>query len=128
VLRRVWWEGSRIIGELNPDLPEDHSGAAWVAAPRLIELCFQTAGLGGLRERRLGLPLHIDRVRYWRDWKQMSGPIYAVVSPAESGGGWNAEVVDDTGRRYVSLAGYRTVDLPDLIQVPAMPALEAVTA
>ena len=46
-------------------LPDNHhpSELPTLMAPRLIELCFQTAGLWEMGvQGRMGLPLHIDRV------------------------------------------------------------------
>ena len=47
VLDGAWRDGERIIGQMSVDLPTDHisSQGPMLIGPRLIELCFQTAGL-----------------------------------------------------------------------------------
>ena len=65
VLERAWWDGNRIIGLMAKGLPANHlpSELPTLMAPRLIELCFQTAGLWEMgAQGRMGLPQHIDRV------------------------------------------------------------------
>src|SRR5215471_21562471 len=48
---------------------------------RLIELCFQTAGLWEISVHyRMGLPQHIDRVCLYRAPELADGPLYAVVT------------------------------------------------
>jgi hypothetical protein len=82
-------------------------------APRLIELCFQTAGIWELgTSGRMGLPQTIGRVRSWTGVEPGDAVLYAVVTPDEAGGSFDARVVDASGKVYVSLEGYRTVELP----------------
>ncbi len=47
VVERAWWDGKRMVGEMAKGLPGNHKPAdrPTLMAPRLIELCFQTAGL-----------------------------------------------------------------------------------
>ena len=47
VVERAWWDGRRIVGLMAKGLPPNHLPAdlPTLMAPRLIELCFQTAGL-----------------------------------------------------------------------------------
>ena len=62
VLERAWRDGDRIIGLMAKSLPSNHhpSERPTLAAPRLIELCFQTAGLWEMSvQGRMGLPLHV---------------------------------------------------------------------
>ena len=74
VLERAWRDGDRIIGLMAKNLPDNHHPAERpaVASPRLIELCFQTAGLWEMSEQgRMGLPQHVHQVcfgplRWWR--------------------------------------------------------------
>ena len=46
VLERAWWDGNRMVGLMARSLPDNHRPAdlPTLMAPRLIELCFQTAG------------------------------------------------------------------------------------
>jgi hypothetical protein len=106
------------------NLPPDHSSSQpLVAAPRLIELCFQTAGLWEmLAEHRMGLPQHMDAVSVYRAPEPANGTrLYAEVTarPGSQGapGTFDAAVVDSAGNRYVELRGYRTVALPDPIDL-----------
>jgi hypothetical protein len=99
------------------------------AAPRLIELCFQTAGLWEMGvQGRMGLPLHIDQVRIWRTAEQAEGRLFAVVTPNPDAGSFDAEVLDTTGNRYVHLRGYRTVALPNAVGAEPLKNLQAVMA
>ena len=99
-----------------------------VMAPRLIELCFQTAGLWEMsKHSRMGLPQHIDRVCLGREAELAEGPLYAFVTPYEKEG-FGAEVVDTAGNRYVHLSGYLVVSLPDAVIPEALKAREPVVA
>jgi hypothetical protein len=114
VLARAWRDDGVVVGALAADLPPDHEppGQPTEMAPRLIELCFQTAGMWELGTAgRLALPTHVDRVvRFVAE--DAGGPLSAVVAPREDGDGVDAEVVDESGRVLVRLEGYRTVELP----------------
>jgi alkylation response protein AidB-like acyl-CoA dehydrogenase len=64
VLERAWCSNGDIVGRLPPDLPPAHEppGQPTEIAPRLIELCFPTAGVGELGKLgRMGLPTHVGR-------------------------------------------------------------------
>ena len=47
VVEQAWMNGERVVAQFERDLPENHRPAEQplLIAPRLIELCFQTAGL-----------------------------------------------------------------------------------
>lgn len=112
VLDRAWSDDGRVVGLAAADLPDDHQPAdrPFVARPRLIELCFQTAGvwqLGG--EGRLGLPARVDRVTVVPG--SAVGPLEAVAATA--GDGFDVTVVDAEGRVQLQVEGYHTVPLPD---------------
>ena len=65
VLDEAWWDGTRAIGLFANALPPNHhpSERPTLMAPRLIELCFQTAGIWELgAESRMGLPQHVLEV------------------------------------------------------------------
>jgi len=95
-------------------------------APRLIELCFQTAGLWEMGiQGRMGLPLHVHRVSVWRAPDLAEGRLYAAVTPDPDRESFDAEVVDAEGNRYVQLRGYRTVALPNAVDAGALKALQA---
>jgi hypothetical protein len=112
VLSAGWPDGGATCGELTADLPPNHhpASAPLLMAPRLVELCFQAAGLPGLAESgQMALPQHVDRVSVDSDWKP-EGALRAVVTPAP-GGGSDARVVTEAGHVVVELRGYRTVTL-----------------
>ncbi len=123
VLNRAWRDGNRIVGEFAIDLPPNHIPAdqPLLMATRLIEFCFQTAGLCEIAtDGRMGLPQHVDRVAVSAPPANM--PLYAVVTP--HAGTFDAEVVDATGKRHVVLSGYRTVTLPEKIDSKIFSALQ----
>jgi hypothetical protein len=93
-------------------------------SPRLIELCFQTAGLWELgTDGRMGLPTHVDRVTaFSRDGGE--GPLFAVVVRREDGG-VDAEVVDERDHVRVRLEGYRTIELPGGVEDDVLAPIRA---
>src|SRR6185437_7900413 len=118
VLERAWWDGNRIVGLMAKGLPNNHHPAelTTLMAPRLIELCFQTAGIWEMgAQSRMGLPQHIDRVSLLRSPDLAEGRLYAMVTPNQAQGSFDAEVVDAAGNRFVQLSGYRTVAVPNSI-------------
>ncbi|MBZ5629728.1 MAG: SDR family oxidoreductase, partial [Acidobacteriia bacterium] len=129
VVQRAWRDGKRTIGLFSPNLPTNHfpPEKPLVAAPRLIELCFQTAGLWEIVEQgRFGLPQHIDQLCVFRAPEQAQGPLYAVATSHPEQGTCDAEVVDAAGNRYVLLKGYRTVVLPAGASGEQLKALQTV--
>jgi len=130
VMERAWWDGHRIIGLMAKGLPANHlpSELPTLTAPRLIELCFQTAGLWEMgAQGSMGLPQHIERVSpsllvapKWADTR-----LYAVVTPDRGRGSFEAEVVDTKGNRYLHLSGYRTVAAPSAVDAERLKALHA---
>jgi hypothetical protein len=129
VLERAWWDGDRVIGLMAKQLPGNHhpSELPTLMAPRLIELCFQTAGIWEMgTQDRMGLPLHIDRVSLLRAPDQADTRLYAVVTPDPVHGTFDAHVVDTKGHRYVQLTGYRTVASPNVVNAEQLKALRAV--
>ncbi|HEY2019500.1 MAG TPA: SDR family NAD(P)-dependent oxidoreductase, partial [Bryobacteraceae bacterium] len=129
VLERAWRDGDRVIGLMAADLPANHlpSDRPTLMAPRLIELCFQTAGLWDLGlHRRMGLPRHLDRVSLVHTPEPGEGRLYAVVTPVE-GGGFDAAIVGASGHCCLRVDGYQTVEFPTAgIDGAALDALHAV--
>jgi acyl transferase domain-containing protein/acyl carrier protein len=138
VVERAWRDGDRTMGLLAADLPGDRepAGARLLTPPRLVELCFQTAGVRELGTKGLmGLPERVGRVRFPRG---EGGPLpgsngdaaarlWAVVRPAEAGT-VDADVVDDHGTVYVRLEGYGTVELPSAAEPETLEPLRAAMA
>jgi hypothetical protein len=128
VLDRAWWDGNRMVGQMAAGLPFNHEPPEQltILEPRLIELCFQTAGIWEMIvERRMGLPQHVDRVSVWHAPDLAEGPLYALVTPNPRDGSFDAEVVDKAGNRYVYLTGYRTVAIPAAIDAAQLAPLQA---
>jgi hypothetical protein len=90
------------------------AGAGDLMAPRLIELCLQTAGVWELKTRSaLALPSSIHSVEVFKQPEEgHPTPLYALVKTTDGGASFDAQVLDEGGRVYASLAGYRTVPLP----------------
>jgi hypothetical protein len=127
VLEQAWRDGDWIIGKMKANLPANHipSQKATVLEPRLIELCFQTAGLWEMSAlRRLGLPQQIQQVSSVRT-PEAGTPLYAVVTAKTDGALFDADVVDAQGNLYLQLRGYRTVALSENVDTEALRALHA---
>jgi hypothetical protein len=115
VLDSAWREDGSVVGRLRASLPElAGSGREdWAAVPRLVELCFQAAGVWEIGSTgHLGLPHRIERVWIAPDAAEDPGDRYAVVSPRDDGS-CDVEVTDEAGRALVRLEGYATALLPD---------------
>jgi len=128
VLERAWWDGQHMVGKLAEDLPEDHRppDQPTLMAPRLIELCFQTAGIWEMgATSRMGLPSHIHQLSSSAELAK-SGGVYAVVTPHPENGVFDAEVVDGSGKVYIRLKGYSTSALPAGIDAESLEPLQAI--
>ncbi len=128
VLECAWWDGQRIVGLMANRLPPNHLPAALttVMAPRLIELCFQTAGLWEMgTQSRMGLPLHIDRVSSLLIPAPADTRLYALVTPEPARGSFDAKIMDREGNLYLQLSGYRTIAVPNAVDAERVKALQA---
>ncbi len=126
VLDHAWKDGNCIVGQMAKNLPTHHqpSNLPVLLAPRLIELCFQTAGLWEISaDGRMGLPRHVRRVFFLRTPEFNDGPLYAVVTPDPEHGSFDAEVIDAAGNLYLQLSGYSTIALPDRVDANLLTAL-----
>ncbi|MCA9949860.1 MAG: polyketide synthase dehydratase domain-containing protein, partial [Anaerolineales bacterium] len=115
VLESVQANAHSAIGLVADDMPPsmEPSHTASVMAPRLIEACFQTAGVWDIEVNgRMALPLAIGSVNTYRQMEEAESRLYAVVQVIEDGAAFNGQVVDESGNVYVTLNGYRTVALP----------------
>jgi acyl transferase domain-containing protein/NAD(P)-dependent dehydrogenase (short-subunit alcohol dehydrogenase family)/acyl carrier protein len=131
VLKQAWRDGDQIVGQMNRSLPSNHvpPEKPTVTEPRQIELCFQTAGLWEMSAlSRLGLPQQIQKVYLFHTPETANCSLYAIVSPHEDEGIFDAEVVDQAGNQYLRLSGYRTVALPNSVDAEPLRALQAVAA
>jgi hypothetical protein len=117
VLERACVGGETVIGQMAANLPpnSDPADAALLINPRLIELCFQTAGVWEMKTKGvMALPLAIGAVKTYRQ-PDAGTRLYAQVAAVD--GGFDAHVVDESGRVYVKLVGYRTVQLPGSVSL-----------
>jgi acyl transferase domain-containing protein/acyl carrier protein len=130
VLDHAYGEDGEVVGRMAADLPDDYQPAAAPTElePRLIELCFQTAGIWELGTAgQMGLPTHVDLVAHYGGADD-HGPLWAVVRPRPDGPGEaavDAEVVDGEGRVRLRLEGYRTTALPGAVDAQALIPIRA---
>ncbi len=116
VLDCAWGTERGAAGRFAAGLPANHEppDRHTVAQPRLIELCFQTAGIEEMGTTgKMGLPAHVDRI----DFPAHTQADGALVAEADSTGShvFDARVVDADGGVLVRLTGYHTVVLPDAV-------------
>ncbi len=120
VLERVESAGSnQVIGCMAANLPLDTTDPKHVSlvGPRLIELCFQTAGVWEIgRTGQLALPAGVEQIVV-RDPSAGSGPLVAEVTanPRPDGLSFDARVRDGEGKVHVELVGYRTSRMPNTL-------------
>ena len=123
VLERVQVEGDQAIGLMAEDLPpnSEPANAESLLSPRLVELCFQTAGIWEVKTKRhLALPSVIGSLVVHRSEKDASGKrLYAIVEAKQGGESFEARVADETGRLFVELDGYRTIVFEENRELPA---------
>ncbi|NWG13655.1 MAG: SDR family NAD(P)-dependent oxidoreductase [Acidobacteria bacterium] len=127
VIECSWRAGQDVVGLLASGLPADIEppDAPVLVSPRLIELCFQTAGLLELTsEQRMGLPYRVDEVRFRGLPNAAKGRLRAVVTPALEGA-FAARVIDDRGTVFLALRGYRTMPLPDSVEAELLASIRA---
>jgi hypothetical protein len=125
VLDGAWRDDGHVVGALAPDLVPSHEPAdrGTEFVPRLIELCFQTAGVWELGTAgRMGLPMHVDRVTRFAGADE-PGRLWAIVTPGADA--IDAQVVDEAGRVRLRLEGYRTIELPGPLDPGALAPLRA---
>jgi acyl transferase domain-containing protein/acyl carrier protein/NAD(P)-dependent dehydrogenase (short-subunit alcohol dehydrogenase family) len=117
VLESGWRAGKEVVGLYASNLPANHEPAdlSTLVSPRLIELCFQTAGMWELAtQSRLGLPYRVKRLVVHKSSDAAQTKLHAIIDPDENGG-FDARVVDSKGNAWLSLTGYHTMALPDPI-------------
>jgi NAD(P)-dependent dehydrogenase (short-subunit alcohol dehydrogenase family) len=123
VTGQVWGYHNGAAARFAEGLPAQ-SAQPVMAGPRLIELCFQTAGLWeAATQGRLALPRHAGKVTFVADPKETAGTV-AMVQPR--GEGFDATVIDGTGRVLLRLEDYRTIALPDPIDPEVLAPIQMV--
>jgi acyl transferase domain-containing protein len=104
-----------IFGELPPDTLAPKNSCVY--SPRLIELCFQTAGVWEIGATgQLGLPAAAEKVTVF-GLPAENTKLVAEVFPRKGNGGapglcFDAHVRDAAGKVYVELKGYTTSQMP----------------
>jgi hypothetical protein len=119
--------GEKVIGLFAANLPANHvpEERPTLVSPRLIELCFQTAGIWEVAAKsRMGLPYHVGRVCIFDSPERAHGRLRSVVSQRAEGG-FDASVVDEKGHVYISVQGYRTMALPEAVAPGLLKPLQA---
>jgi acyl transferase domain-containing protein/acyl carrier protein/NAD(P)-dependent dehydrogenase (short-subunit alcohol dehydrogenase family) len=117
VVESSWRAGSDVVGLYAANLPADHEpeNMSTLVVPRLIELCFQTAGIWELAtQARMGLPYRVERITIHKASDPAQVRLHSVVTPNEDGS-FDARVVDQKGSVWLVLSGYRTMALPEPI-------------
>jgi len=117
VVNNAWRTRDAVFGLVSPNLPPNHvpCDLPSLVSPRLVELCFQTAGLWELASKnRMGLPYAIERLKVLRLPDVTEKYLFAAVTPKEDGS-FDAELCDRGGKVYLALAGYRTMELPETV-------------
>jgi hypothetical protein len=117
VVASAWRSGASSVAVLADPLPANHRPAdlPLVTAPRLVELCFQTAGLwqAGL-EDRLALPMAVGSARLLADPAGAVRPLFARATQTGPDS-FDCSVIDAAGSVIAGLHGYRTIPLPTVI-------------
>jgi hypothetical protein len=129
VVEQAWWNGRQVFGLFANNLPANHYPPELPAIiePRLIELCFQTAGVWELGlHSRMGLPQHVREVSLLRAPTLADGRLYAVVTPDAVHASFDAEVLDEKGNCYLRVLGYQTVALPDSVDPKRLKNLQTI--
>jgi hypothetical protein len=109
--------GKALIGQLAQPLPSMFkiSSERALTAPRLLELCFQTAGVVEIGStRKLGLPSSIEEIRIHEGADDTAARFAEVDVTRNNGEGlkFNAIVRDAGGLVLLEMRGYRTSPLP----------------
>ncbi len=120
VMERIGVMGDRAVALMADGLPPNSApDAPMLIAPRLIELCFQAAGMWEMvTQRAMALPAAIGSVTIHRQPERAEGRrLYALVAAIDGGASYDVQVVDTDGNVYVDLRGYRTSRLPGEVTV-----------
>ncbi len=106
----------QVVGTMRTPLPADttNPNSTSMVGPRLVELCFQTAGVWEIGQTgQMGLPSVVDRVTVF-DPTPNGKPVVAELQPHPSADAlsFNARVRDNEGKVYLTVEGYRTSRIP----------------
>ncbi|MFG2006793.1 SDR family NAD(P)-dependent oxidoreductase [Spirillospora sp. NPDC048911] len=116
VVFAAWRHGEGAAARMAGDLPAvtDQDEPHLTLSPRLVELCFQAAGLWEAGSHgRLALPHRVGRIRMFRIG--LPGPLHARIVPRPGDPeqlGFDCVVLDAEGDVVLRVEGYRTIALP----------------
>ena len=112
VVASAWAHGTGAAARMADELPQAvESALPTLTPPRLVELCFQTAGLAqAARDGVLALPAHVDRVLLYPDGDEGGKDVQAVVTQHD--GCYDCAALDAEGGVLVAVEGYRGIPLP----------------
>ncbi|MCB0999515.1 MAG: SDR family NAD(P)-dependent oxidoreductase [Acidimicrobiales bacterium] len=126
VVASAWRSGDTSVAVLTDPLIPDREppDRPLRIAPRLVELCFQTAGLwqAGL-EDRLALPMAVQHARFVAGRAPDPAGVMHAIATERAPGEFDCVVVDADGEVIVRLEGYRTIPLPGPVPAAAASAL-----
>ncbi|HME68267.1 MAG TPA: SDR family NAD(P)-dependent oxidoreductase, partial [Myxococcota bacterium] len=131
VLDRTWRDGPAAVALLTRELPPNHAPADLPlrAAPRLVEACFQTAGVWEMGVLgRFGLPQQVESIVFHLPPEAATGWLFAIATPGPDGQTFGAWIVDASGHVLVRLRGYRTVEVPGALDAALLAPLQAAMA
>jgi NAD(P)-dependent dehydrogenase (short-subunit alcohol dehydrogenase family) len=119
VLQQAWLAGDKVVASMADNLPCNHlpEGGPLVLQPRLIELCFQAAGVWQIgTSGKMALPRRIACITLPQA-EAAAGPgkIHAIVTPRGEDT-FDAEVIDDQGQMLLRLEGYQSIEYPSPIE------------
>ena len=104
-----------MVAVFSDSLPPNTSPAdvESLVAPRLLELCFQSAALWHEKVKgAMGFPLGFSRVTAYRQEADADSRLFCVCQTADDGETFDCVVADEAGNVFVELAGYVTVSRP----------------
>jgi NAD(P)-dependent dehydrogenase (short-subunit alcohol dehydrogenase family)/acyl carrier protein len=116
VIEKAKVEGDGVVALVAAGLPPNArpAEADALVAPRLLEACFQAAGLWLLAKKEtMGLPTALETATVYRP-EDAAGEkrLYVTVEARGDGEAFDARVVDEKGLVHAEVVGYRTVALP----------------
>ncbi len=130
VVEAAWRDGDRSVARLTDPLPPNHDpvDSPLQVPARLVELCFQTAGLwDAATEGRMALPTAVQRLQVLRDPTSTTGPLYAWAR-ASGPSTFDCEVVDGGGALVLRMDGYQSIPVPGPVPPHVAEALHAAYA
>jgi hypothetical protein len=106
----------QVQGTMRTPLPSDttNPNSTSMVGPRLVELCFQTAGVWEIGQTgQMGLPLVVERVTVFDPAPNGKDVVAELQAhPGVDALSFDMRVRDDEGKVYLTVEGYRTSRIP----------------